>query len=644
MQPLRLLLVEDSDRDAELLVRKLRQGDFEPETTRVDNPDSLRAALEASPWDVIICDYELPTMDAPEAVAIIRGTELDVPIIVVSGKVGEESAVAVMRAGAQDYLTKDRLFRLGEVVRRELAEVAIRRQRVEAERAFLASEDRLRFALEAARMGVWDWDIGTDKMHWAPSAPQLWVEGGLRGTFADCLLAVYLDDREMVARAYAEALNGRRPLYAVEHRIVVRDGQVRWVDVRGRVFFDGAGQATRMAGTFLDITQQRALEQQLAHGEKMKTIGQLAGGVAHDFNNLLTVILTYTQLLEMAHAGDPEVTEMTSPVRDAAERAAALTRQLLVFSRPEAVAPRVLDLNEVIRTVTKLLVRLVGEHVRLETDLADNMWRVRMDRSQCEQVVLNLAVNARDAMPQGGMLQIATHNVPRGPVGGPTSSDGDRVVLEVTDSGEGMSAEVQAKIFQPFFTTKAQGRGTGLGLATCHTVVTHAGGSIDVQSVPGDGTTFRVYLPRCEDEADLVPRRDRVVPAASASERILVVEDDSLVRNTAARALRIAGYEVVVAADGEEALHLLLQERSDPLDLLLTDIVMPRMGGIELTNAVKIRNPGMKILFMSGYPVDSATEQGLAKGTPLLVKPFTADELTSRVREALDARATTRGG
>ncbi len=639
---IRILLVEDSEVDAKLLARTLRQADIDAAITRVDSAERLQEALRTAGWDLCICDYRLPSLEAPQAVSMIRATGVDVPIVVVSGQVGEESAVEVMRAGAQDYLTKDRLFRLGEVVCRELSEAQGRRQRVEVERAFVASEDRLRFALEAAQMGIWDWDIPNDDMRWAPGPPLWNPNGGLRGTLRDCLRAVATEDRDMVAQAVADAVSGSRPTYAVEHRVLTSDGSVRWLDVRGRVFFDDQRRPVRMAGTFLDITGRRALEGQLAHSDKMKTIGQLAGGVAHDFNNLLTVILTYCQLLDRlrpAGAERPgdragplaEIAELTAPIRDAAERAAALTRQLLVFSRPQAVAPRVLDLNDLIRGVSKLLVRLVGEQVKIDLALEPNVWPIRIDPSQCEQIIVNLAVNARDAMPDGGTLRIATHNVP-------PDGNADRVVLEVTDTGEGMTEEVQRRAFEPFFTTKASGRGTGLGLATCRMVASNAGGTIELESAVGRGSCFRVYLPRSKDQLDAAPRLDRLVRTGRLPGTVLIVEDDALVRMSAERALRAAGYAVLGAADGEHALRL-LQQHDGEIELLFTDVVMPRLGGVELAIAARVRTPALRVLFTSGYPGDALSPREPLQ-EPILIKPYTADELTRRVDELLATQAT----
>ena len=491
--------------------------------------------------------------------------------------------------------------------------------------------------MEAAQLGVWEWDILNDTMDWAfPTGSwRLLIEGTQRRPFAESVRVVFPDDRDIMARTFLDAAEGRRRTIALEYRVLAEDSSVHWVDVRGRVSFDATGRAVRMAGTFLDITQRRALEEQLAHSDKMKTIGQLAGGVAHDFNNLLTVILTYCQLLHGIDPPNDEVDELTAPVREAAERAAALTRQLLVFSRPEATNPQVIDLNEVITATTSLLRRLVGEHVRIETHLAADSWRVRMDRTQCEQVIVNLAVNARDAMPQGGTVRIATRNAPAGAPEQGIASDQDRLVLEMSDTGQGMTEEVQRKAFQPFFTTKSLGRGTGLGLATCQTAVANAGGVIHLESVVGQGTTFRIFLPRSEDDVIAALPRRLGVGAGTEAETILVVEDDALVRETATRALRAAGYTAVATTNGQEALTLLLSQPGR-FKLIFTDVAMPLMGGVALAEIARIKMPGLPLLFASGYPPEITDRFGPTPGVTFLAKPYTADELTQRVRALLD--------
>ena len=395
----------------------------------------------------------------------------------------------------------------------------------------------------------------------------------------------------------------------------------------------------RIAGTVLaveDVTERRAIEEQLAHAHRTEAIGRLAGGVAHDFNNLLTVILSHAQLAEAEAAGSA-VRDLVAPIREAAQRAASLTRQLLAFARKQVVEPRVLDLNVVVQDLGRLLQRLLGETVVLGVRLARDPWPVRADPGHIEQVLVNLAVNARDAMPGGGRLAIETANEALGPDaarvrGLPT---GDYVRISVTDTGSGMDEETRRRAFEPFFSTKGD-RGTGLGLATCLGIVRQAGGEICVESAPGAGATFHVLLPRHAAE----PRRGpgpapTPRPRAAGPATILVVEDDEAVRGTAVRALRRAGYGVLQAATGPEALRVASEHPGD-IDLLLSDVVLPGMNGRELAERLASARPCVRVLFVSGY---AGEEPGrTADAEPVRTKPYTPDDLVAWVEQALAAR------
>jgi len=390
--------------------------------------------------------------------------------------------------------------------------------------------------------------------------------------------------------------------------------------------------------TARDITEQKKLEEQLRQAQKMEVIGRLAGGVAHDFNNLLTVILGYsTLLLEQTQPGDP-FHEGIHVIRATAERAAALTRQLLAFSRKQLLMPAVLDLNAVIRELAPMLHRLIGEDIRLHTDLAENLGQIKADRHQLEQVLMNLAVNARDAMPTGGLLTIQTRD------------EGADVVLTVRDTGHGMDEHTHAHLFEPFFTTKEVGKGTGLGLATVYGIVQQSGGRITVDSAPGAGAAFHITLPRLtltEEEAaghssrlaeaaanstaDAVSR-----PPAGRKETILLVEDEEMLRNLWHIVLHKHGYTVLEAEDGAEALAI-CQSHKGPIDLLVTDVVMPSLSGRELADRVALLHPEIKVLYISGYTDDAVIRNGIvADQVQLLHKPFTPDILVVKVREALD--------
>jgi two-component system cell cycle sensor histidine kinase/response regulator CckA len=400
----------------------------------------------------------------------------------------------------------------------------------------------------------------------------------------------------------------------------------------------GRGGEVEYYETFVrDVTEQRRLEGQLLQAQKMEAVGRLAGGVAHDFNNLLTVILSYGDLLLEDLPRDAPQRDDVAEIRQAAVAASALTRQLLAFSRQQVLEPRVLDVNAVVAGTEKLLTRLIGEDVRLTISLATTVGLVKVDPGQLEQIIMNLAVNARDAMPQGGRLTIETGDVEMDETyvrGHPLAHAGHYVMLAVSDTGVGMDAETQARIFEPFFTTKEVGKGTGLGLATVYGIVKQSGGFIWVYSEPGHGTTFKVYLPRVDEPVS--PAAAAAPPAAGGAETVLVVEDVAAVRTVAREMLERRGYTVLEAPDGESALRLAGKHRGE-IHLLLTDVVMPGGSGRALADRLLALRPGMKVLYMSGYTDDAVVRHGILEaGIAYLQKPFAPDSLTRKVRAVLD--------
>jgi PAS domain S-box-containing protein len=391
-------------------------------------------------------------------------------------------------------------------------------------------------------------------------------------------------------------------------------------------------------GIVRDISERKKLETQLQQAQKMEAFGQLAGGVAHDFNNLLTVISLNTETLLTIIPSGGEVDGIVREIRDTGERAASLTHQLLAFSRQQVLEPRILDLGSVIADAEKMLRRVIGEDVQLATALPPGTSRVKVDPGQIHQVIMNLAVNARDAMPLGGKLTIETSNVVLGASYVQTHAEvraGRFVMVAVSDTGCGMTPDVKRRIFEPFFTTKEVGRGTGLGLAVVHGIVKQSGGSIEVYSEPGCGTTFKIYLPAVDEEPSGVsPTRSGASPRGC--ETILLVEDENGVRKIAARTLEKCGYTVLTAADGQAALHL-VASHEERIHLLLTDVVMPDVSGRQLAEALVARHPGLKLVFMSGYTADAVVRHGvLQANVAFLQKPFTPDALARKVRDTLD--------
>ncbi|HEY0793228.1 MAG TPA: PAS domain S-box protein [Chthoniobacterales bacterium] len=389
-----------------------------------------------------------------------------------------------------------------------------------------------------------------------------------------------------------------------------------------------------------DVTLQKQLEAQLHQAQKLEAIGRLAGGVAHDFNNLLLVISGHSQLIERALRPDGPLRESVAEIGRAADRAAGVTRQLLAFSRRQVMEPRVLDLNAVVADAEKMLKRLIGEDVRLATVLQPHISAVRADPGQIDQVILNLVLNARDAMPQGGTVVIETSEAEGDaaqPKAGPEVPPGRYVLLQVTDTGRGMTPEVQARLFEPFFTTKSEGKGTGLGLAVAHGIVQQSGGYLEVESRPDVGTTFKIYLPAIERSVQEQLERTWPKPARG-SETILLAEDEQPVRAVTALLLETLGYRVLKASSGEEALRLAEASR-EKIDLLLADVVMPGLSGRELAEILQVREPHLKVLFQSGYTDDAVLRHGVVHAeVAFLPKPFTLDGLARKVREVLDGQ------
>ena len=387
-------------------------------------------------------------------------------------------------------------------------------------------------------------------------------------------------------------------------------------------FQDGQKHLIVCVGT--DVTERRAMEVRLLQSEKMQAVGRLAGGIAHDFNNLLTAITGYAELLLDSVPPSSPLRRDLLEIQGAGERAASLTRQLLTFSRGQVSRPAVLDLNAVIRHMESMLGRLIGEHIQLVLELDDHLWHIRADRTQMEQVLLNLVLNARDAMPQGGTVTVRTRNAAE-----------ERVELEVTDTGCGMDEDTRQRIFEPFFTTKDSGRGTGLGLSTVYAIVQQAAGAIAVESMLQVGTTFRVTLPRELSNLEPAAMPATLREARGGTERILVIEDQEEVRSLAARVLRMKGYTVIEAADAAEARSITEEGK---VDLLLSDVILPGINGPALVEELLPANPGLKALFVSGYDDQSLENAGIILTDPFLRKPFSAEELVSKVREVLDTR------
>jgi PAS domain S-box-containing protein len=507
-------------------------------------------------------------------------------------------------------------------------------QALEQHQAFLEQ------AQEVAHIGSWVAELdGSDRVGWSVESHRIFGVplGAFEGTTDAFYALVHPDDREAVRAAAAAAVTTGAP-YDIVHRLQRPDGTTRWVHEQAKILCDDQARPLRMIGTVQDITARRQLEDQLRQSQKMEAIGRLAGGIAHDLNNALTAIAGYAELalneVKPGHPARPDVEE----IRRAAERAGSVTRQLLAFSRKQLLEPRVFDLNDTITAIARLLSRLLGADIHVQSRLSEKALTVLGDPGQVEQAVVNLALNARDAMSNGGLLvltttmeavdeEMARNHVPMPP--------GTYVVLTVTDTGHGMPRETQARIFEPFFTTKDVGKGTGLGLSMVYGTLKQIGGFIFVESEIGRGTTFRLYFPPAVAPSAPAPPPVAREDHPTGTETLLVVEDETAVRNLVASALRHDGYQLLLASSAEEALKL-VEAHTSQIDLLLTDAIMPGKSGLELANMMVARQPGLPVIVMSGYTEENLAISGLTEPPALLQKPFTPRDLRRRIREVLD--------
>lgn len=815
-RPFRVLLLEDNDDDAALVTRALRGGSNGLGIERATDEASFRDALEDHlGFDIVLSDWHLPRFDALRALEIAGALAPDVPFVIVSGAVGEDAAVAAMRAGARDYVLKDRLGRLLPVVEREVREYHERRTRAATEAALEKSEHRYRSIVETTSQGVWlidadrkttfvnarmaamlrmraddlygrspkdfvvDWretpvaDVvsrfysgkpqhaevvyrradGTTFLASVESTPIVdrhgVFEGGiahvtdissrraaeqaleardaeihdrLRGEalladvgialtegtslhdtlmrcaralvlHADAALArVWLLDSTKTALELVASAGLTQRLDIPHQRVPIGKMVVGKIAQSGRAFVSDdfpkepdcgdperaqserligfAGQPLVVRGEVLGVIamfghipfravtlqslrnisgavalgvrqklEEQAkieIENQLRHAQKMEAVGRLAGGIAHDFNNLLSVIANYAQVIEEEAPNASALREDAHEIVEAACRATALTRQLLLFSRRQIRETRVIALDDLIASLDKMLRRLVGEDVTIDLQSGAADARVRVDPGSIEQVVMNLVVNARDAMPNGGRVTLRTIalDVDEARATELGILPGRHAVLWVADTGTGIDADTRLKIFDPYFTTKDISKGTGLGLSMVRGIVQEAGGTVTLDTEVGRGSTFGVYLP-CVDEEKPKTTQAAAVPRAEVSATVLLVEDEPLVRSTARRLLERKGYRVIEAEDAEQAITI-ASSGTTPFDLLLTDVVMPGMSGPELARALLPKRPDLRVVFMSGYAEDNLVQHGTPAETQTwLRKPFTIDTLVTKVRDAL---------
>jgi PAS domain S-box-containing protein len=518
---------------------------------------------------------------------------------------------------------------------------AVRWERQHATAALARSEERLRRALDSARMGIWFWSVENGTLHWDHNLRQLY---GLDlhervSTYEDFLARVHPEDRDRVAHAVHGLLDDGGDL-DYEFRILLSDGRVRWIADHGEIRRDEEGKPVSLTGISTDVTERKVSEERLRQAHRMESVGRLAGGVAHEANNQMSVVLGAAEfILQRSDVPEPVRVDVEF-IQKAAERTAAVTAQLLAFSRRQILKPEVLDLNALIKGWEPVLRRVMGEDSGVVLRLAPGLGPVRADPGQLEQVLLNLALNARDAMPRGGRISIETSHAELTPAyirrkPGTAIQPGEFVTLAVSDTGHGMDKETLSHIFEPFFTTKGVGKGTGLGLSTVYGIVKQSDGYVWVYSEPGQGTTFKIYLP-LRDAPLSSPRHDSRPAQAVPGETVLVVEDEVIVRRMMTRALEEAGYRVLQAGNAAEAIEIVTRA-PDEINLLLTDVVMPGQNGRELAERIKNLRPGIPVLFTSGYTDGEIERRGLLDpGAAFIQKPLTPAALVRALRELLD--------
>ena len=551
-----------------------------------------------------------------------------------------------LRSAEPDAYTKQDLKlaeRIGDQIAGAIANSLLYTELKQTDEALQESEARFRQVAEHMPVVFWLHDFETEQvLYVSPAYKDIFLSSpdDLYEDRRSWMETIHPDDKERVRDIYE---NHRKEEMHFEFRIVRPDDSIRWISNRRTPVRNEAGEIYRLVGIAEDITERKFLEEQLIQSQKLESVGRLAGGVAHDFNNLLTPIIGYSQMAMRSLLPEDKVRAQLQHIYQAADRASNLIHQLLTFSSKQIIEPKVVNLSNLILDMDHLLRRLIGEDIELITRPKPDLGLVKVDHGQLEQVLVNLAVNARDAMQDGGRLIIEADDITVDQEFAqlyPGLTPGEYVLMAVRDNGKGMTEEVRSRIFEPFYTTKARGKGTGLGLSICYGIVKQSGGHIFVDSEPGQGTTFKVYLPRVDGTVEMLAPSNDSHPLQRGTENVLLVEDEVSVREIVAYVLREQGYTVYEAVNGKDALRIAQGELSEELHLLITDVIMPGMGGVELVDHFKPLCPEIKVLFISGYTEDDVVHHGmLDRGTAVLLqKPFTPTELTNKVREVLDAQ------
>jgi PAS domain S-box-containing protein len=625
---LRALIAEDDPNDAEILISSLTGGGYEVIADIVDDSEEFQDRIRKRDYDIVFTDHNMRDWTGKRALELLRQVDKNTPIIVVTASLGDEAAVDYIKEGATDYVLKHHLDRLPLAVARALKEKNYKD-------ALRQAEGILQSLVEASPLAIIALDLQGTVLLWNPAARRIfgWEEAEVLGQPDPTVPDEAMQDFQSLFHRLAS----EETLTTVQVLRERKDTSRIVIELSAAPFYRARGEIGGVMEVLTDITERRSLEAQLQQAQKMEAVGRLAGGVAHDFNNLLTIILGHGQLMGDYLPEESPLRNHVAEIRMAGERAAGLTKQLLAFSRKQVLQPRVLDINSIITNTQIMLQRLIGEDIELLTSLPSDLGQVKADLVQIEQIILNLAVNARDAMQRGGKLVIETKNIEIAASESQRAEEpvpGKYVLLRISDTGQGIDSETLTHIFEPFFTTKGEA-GTGLGLSTVYGIVKLSGGFISVDSEPLRGTTFAIYLPRISAPVTEIQTHDS--KTLGGNQTILLMEDDVSLRQLAKTALEGRGYKVFTPTTTDEALAL-SREHGLQIDLLITDVIMPGHSGPELAEHILKNNSAMRVLFMSGYTDDMVARHKVDGSKFLLLeKPFTLDSLARRVHEALQA-------
>ncbi len=652
-RPLRVLLVEDNEDDADLLLIHLKKGGFDPVCERVETLQAMKTALSSKKFDIVISDYKLPHFSGRDALSLLKENRSDTPFIIVSGTIGEESAVEIMKAGASDYIMKNNLKRLVPAIERELIDARIRRERKQAEEKLIESEENYRNVVENIAECVFAGTVGEnmlvnhfellskqieDMLGYSPedflAQPELWPQ------------IIHPDDLSLATKNARQAFEKNIPITYTCRMKHKTTGEYRWIERTIQRRLNAEGRVGTFFGTARDITEQKRaeeekmfLQEQLRQAKKIESLGALAGGIAHDFNNVLGIVLGYASIISRGNMSAEKLSKSVDVINTAVQRGVNLVRQLLTFARKTDVLFEPVMVNNTIEELAKMLGATFPKTIVLDTQLDRNLPVITADSSQVYQALLNLCINARDAMPDGGKISISTKTVPGTELRERFADAESDLYMEisVSDTGVGMNEETRERIFEPFFTTKETGKGTGLGLSVVHGVVKSHQGFIDLESELGKGTTFHLYFPvKHERTASTKVEQEQPESIPGGNETIFLIEDEEALRDLIRTLLELRGYKVFTAKDGGEAVEV-YKLHHDEIAFVLSDSDLPGQTGLEAFLKMKQINPAIKLVFASGFVDPSARTEMMENGAlGIIQKPYDPAEVLRTIRKILD--------